>query len=50
MGRQPEYALHAKITDLPNRGTNYYFIEFQVTGLNTREILWADAYEVKVER
>jgi hypothetical protein len=49
-GRQPEYALHAKITDLPNRGTNYYLIDFSVTGLNTRDIVWADMYEVKVER
>jgi hypothetical protein len=49
-GIQPDYSLYAKISELPNRGTSYYFIEFTLTDLRTREIAWTDAFEVKVER
>jgi hypothetical protein len=49
-GIQPDYSLYAKISELPNRGTSYYFMEFTLTDLRTREIAWTDSFEVKVER
>lgn len=51
MGRlQPDYGLYCKVTDLPNRGTNYYFFEFTVTDLRSGIQPWTDAYEVRVAR
>lgn len=51
MGRmQPNYALHGKVYDMPNRGTNYYLLEFDITDLRTGAIVWANRYEVKVAR
>ena len=47
---QPDYSLYARISDLPNRGTNYYYVEFTLTDLRNRTIAWTNAYEVKVER
>ena len=49
-GTQPDYALYARINELPNRGTSYYLIEFTLTDLRTRELAWNNAYEVRVER
>jgi hypothetical protein len=49
-GIQPDYSLYAKITEMPNRGTSYFFCEFKVTDLRTREDVWDRAYEVKVAR
>ncbi len=49
-GVQPQFALHGQVTDLPNRGTNYFLFEFDLTDLRSREIVWANKYEVKVER
>ena len=49
-GIQPDYALYARINELPNRGTSYYLIEFTVTDLRTRELAWNNAYEVRVAR
>lgn len=49
-GIQPRYALYGKISDMPNRSTNYYFAEFSVTDMTTRQIVWTRAYEVKVKR
>lgn len=45
---QPDYALEAVARDLPNRGTNYYFIEFHLIDLRTREEVWNKGYEVRV--
>lgn len=47
---QPDYGLYCKVTDLPNRGTNYYFFEFTVTDLVSGVQPWTDAYEVRVAR
>jgi hypothetical protein len=47
---QPDYGLYARISDMPNRGTNYYFMEFTVTDLRNGTQPWTDAYEVKVAR
>jgi hypothetical protein len=49
-GTQPDYGLYAKIIELPNRGTSYFLCEFTLTNLHTREQVWNNAYEVKVER
>jgi hypothetical protein len=47
---QPDYALYCRVSDLPNRGTNYYFFEFTVTNFGTGVQAWTDAYEVRVRR
>lgn len=47
---QPQYALYGKAFDMPNRGTNYYLIQFDVVNLDTREQVWSRKYEVKVAR
>jgi hypothetical protein len=49
-GIQPDFGLYAKITEMPNRGTSYYFCEFALTNLKTRQLVWNNAYEVKVAR
>ena len=51
MGRvQPDFALYGKAYDLPNRGTNYYLLEFTVVSLKSGVQVWTDQYEVKVAR
>jgi len=47
---QPDYALYGKAYDMPNRGTNFYYLQFDLTNLNTREQVWSRKYEVKVAR
>jgi hypothetical protein len=47
---QPNYALHGKVFDMPNRSTNYYLFEFDLTDFNTGVIVWSNRYEVKVSR
>ena len=49
-GTQPDYALHAQASDLPNRGTNFYQFVFTLTDLKTREDVWTDAYIVRTAR
>ena len=49
-GTQPDYALHAQASDLPNRGTNFYQFVFTLTDLRTREDIWTDAYVVRTAR
>ena len=48
---QPEYALTAKFSTLTNedsrRRSTYYLCVYELTNLQTREILWTDKYEVK---
>jgi len=46
----PDYALHGAVSDMPNRGTNFYLINFDLTNLQTRQIVWSRHYEVKVSR
>jgi hypothetical protein len=47
---QPNYALYGKAYDMPNRGTNYYYLQFDLVNLKTREQVWSRKYEVKVAR
>lgn len=49
-GIQPDFSLYARVSELPNRGTSYFFCEFTLTDLRTREVVWTNAYEVKVDR
>ena len=49
-GIQPDYSLSATISELPNRGTSYYYVQFEVTDLRDRRLAFTDAYEVRVER
>jgi hypothetical protein len=45
----PDYALYGQAFDLPNRGTNYYLLQFNIVNLKTRQ-QWAFKYEVRVAR
>jgi hypothetical protein len=47
-GVQPDFALYGRIMELNNRGTSYFLCEFTLTDLHTREQIWTNAYEVKV--
>jgi|SRR5687768_3666177 hypothetical protein len=49
-GIQPDFALYGRIMEMPNRATSYFFCEFTLTDLHTREQVWTNAYEVKVLR
>jgi hypothetical protein len=47
---QPDFALYGKAYDLPNRGTNYYLLEFTVVSLRSGVQVWTNKYEVKAAR
>jgi hypothetical protein len=52
-GIQPDYTLYGKVQDMPNRGTNTYRFEFNLSaiqGQNARIMPWSDEYIVKVAR
>jgi len=49
-GIQPDYSLYCTITELPNRGTSFYVLNFKLTDLRNRTIAWQNSYEVKVAR
>ena len=49
-GTQPDFVLEGVARDLPNRGTNYYNIEFHLLDLRTREEVWTNSYEVRVAK
>ena len=48
--RDPDFALRGVAMDLPNRGTVYYNLQFQLVNLRTREEVWTDQYEVRTSR
>jgi hypothetical protein len=48
--RDPDFGLYAKAMDLPNRGTVYYNLQFDLVDLHTREIVWSGQYEVRTSR
>jgi hypothetical protein len=51
LGRlQPDFALYGKAFDMPNRGTNYYLLEFTVVSLKSGAQVWTNKYEVKAAR
>lgn len=47
---QPDFALNATLSDLPNRETNYFLVEFKLTNLRDGTMPWTDMYEVAVKR
>jgi hypothetical protein len=49
-GIQPDYQLDGTVSELPNRGTSYYYMSFSVNDMRDRRIAWTDAYEVRVAR
>jgi hypothetical protein len=48
--RNPDYALRGTAMDLPNRGTVYYNLQFELINLRTRQSEWSNDYEVKTSR
>ena len=48
--RDPDFALRGVAMDLPNRGTVYYNLQFQLVNLRTREEVWTNQYEVRTSR
>lgn len=49
-GDQPDFSLYAVISELPERTTSYYRLDFQLTSLNTRRIVWGGEYTVRTRR
>jgi len=49
-GIQPDYALYATVSELPNRETSYFYLEFSLTNLHTRQLVWTNGYEVATYR
>ena len=46
----PDYALYGTAMDMPNRATNFYQLDFQVTNIRNRTIVFDRLYQVKVAR
>lgn len=54
-GTQPDYALYAKMQEMPNRATSLYRIEFNITRLGgagggSRQMVYSGEYLTRVER
>ena len=49
-GVQPDFQLDGVVSELPNRGTSYYYMSFSVNNMRDRTVAWTDAYEVRVAR
>ncbi len=47
---QPDFELDGVAHDLPNRGSNYYLLEFNLNNLRDRTIVWSRQYEVTLPR
>ena len=47
---QPDFSLYGIASDMPNRGTNYYYLQFTLTDLKRRTQVWTNDYEVRVSR
>jgi hypothetical protein len=46
----PDFGLKATASDLVGRGTTYYLINFEITNLKTRELVFVEDYNVRVSR
>ena len=42
--------LYGKAYDMPNRSTNFFMLEFNVTNLHLRTQVWTRVYQVKTSR
>lgn len=52
-GTQPDFALYAKMQEMPNRATSLYRIEFNITKLakgGSRQLVYSGEYLTRVER
>lgn len=52
-GTQPDFALYAKMQEMPNRATSLYRIEFNITQLaksGARQLVYSGEYMTRVER
>lgn len=52
-GIQPDFALYARVSELPNNETSYFLLEFTLTkigGEGARRSLWSGMYEVTTYR
>lgn len=47
---QPDFSLYGKAMNMPNLATNFYMLEFTLTNLRNRTLVWSNDYEVKTER
>lgn len=46
----PDFQLDGVAHDLPNRGSNYFLLEFNLNNLRDRTIPWSNQYEVTLPR
>jgi hypothetical protein len=46
---QPDYFLSARLSELPNRETSYFLVDFTLTKVD-RTIVWGDMYEIATTR
>jgi PBP1b-binding outer membrane lipoprotein LpoB len=49
-GDQPDFSLYAIVSELPERSTSYFRLDFQLTSLNTRRIVWGNEYAIRTRR
>ena len=47
---QPDFSLTATLSDLPNRETTYFLVDFKLDNLRDGTSRWADMYEVSAYR
>lgn len=43
---QPDFALNATVSELPNRDTTFFYVQFTLVNMRTGEIAWTDDYPV----
>ena len=43
---QPDFALNATVSELPNRETTFFYVQFTLVNLRSGEIMWTDDYPV----
>ncbi|HEY0009909.1 MAG TPA: hypothetical protein VGB55_14370 [Tepidisphaeraceae bacterium] len=48
--RQPDFALNATISELPNRETSFFYVQFSLVNLRTGDIVWTNDYPVATYR
>lgn len=47
---QPDFALWAVITEMPNSETSYYYLEFSLVNLRSGEKIWTGHYDLVTNR
>jgi hypothetical protein len=46
----PDFELYGKAYDMPNRATNFFMLEYDITNLHLRTQVWTRIYQVKAMR